>query len=158
MHRVLGVDPGNSGYLACIGQNNTVQTIRMPTKKVIVNRKEKNKIDPIFLTNAIRELNPSVAVVEDVYSSPQMGVTSAFTFGEGKGMLAGVLAALGVPVVWVPPATWKRALSLSADKTLSKTLVKKLFPAHKCKTIDEAEALLLAYYGVQLLLTAAKRR
>lgn len=46
------------------------------------------------------------AVVERVHSSPQMGVKSAFSFGESFGVIRGVLCALNIPHTFVTPAAW----------------------------------------------------
>lgn len=59
-----------------------------------------------------------VAGLEDVYSMPRDGVVSAFTFGEGKGMIRMWLEAIHRPVHKISPSIWKRDLGLLQDKSI----------------------------------------
>jgi hypothetical protein len=90
-----------------------------------------------------------IAWIEDVFSSPQMGVVSSFSFGEGKGVLKGVLAGCGVPRFYVSPAKWKADLRISAEKAIAKRQSWKLFP--NCKRVlsssGKAEAGLISLWG-----------
>jgi hypothetical protein len=56
------------------------------------------------------------AVVEHVWSSPQMGVASSFTFGFGYGGLRMALTALRVPFSPVRPQVWQNALGIPPKK------------------------------------------
>lgn len=87
------------------------------------------------------------AVLEFVRSSPQMGVVSAFTFGQGYGGLKMALAACGIPYEEVLPAKWQKALGCrtGGDKNVSKRKAQELYPAIKI-THATADALLLATY------------
>jgi hypothetical protein len=121
---------------------------------------KKTSIDPHTLAEQIRAVGPiDLAVIERVHSSPQMGVVSAFTFGEGYGAVMGVLAALNIRTVEVAPAVWKAGLSLSANKGESKTMAISLFPEWSAtftkgsKSADLAEAALIAYYGQRFITT-----
>ncbi len=57
------------------------------------------------------------AAVEAVAASSQMGVTSAFSFGKGAGILEGILIASGIKIIAVQPSVWKRGLG--TDKKAS---------------------------------------
>lgn len=76
---------------------------------------------------------------------PRMGVTSAFTFGQGYGMLEGFLVALGIPYDLVAPGTWQKALGCLSrgDKNVTKKKAQQLFPGQKV-THYTADALLIA--------------
>ena len=94
------------------------------------------------------------AVIERVSSSPQQGVCSAFSMGEGLGVWLGVLATLGIPVRWVPPRVWKKAVGLQvgADKESSRAAALRLFPScaeslRRKKDHGRAEALLIGWYA-----------
>ena len=50
---------------------------------------------------------PAAAIVEDVHAMPKQGVTSSFKFGQAKGTLLGLLAAMEIPVFLPSPASWK---------------------------------------------------
>jgi crossover junction endodeoxyribonuclease RuvC len=145
---VVGIDPGNKGALAYVGETG-LQARRMPvSRRKLASGRTKTLLDAPALCRCLQGWNPTLVVIEDVYSSPQMGVVGAFTFGEGKGTLAGVCAGLGLPVLWVHPSVWKRAMKVTADKASSKALAARLFPGVKIKSADEAEAALLAMYGL----------
>jgi len=79
------------------------------------------------------------------------GVRAAFSFGEGKRILRGVLAALGIARRYVSPQKWKDTLGLiGAKKNASKPRARALFPA--CQKVisseGKAEAVLIATFGV----------
>jgi hypothetical protein len=145
--RLLGIDPGHSGALAFLDLDAaTLVVAAMPT---VTLPNGKTYVDEGALSNLVGSLAPSIAFIEDVYSSPQMGVVSAFSFGEGKGVLKGVLAGLGVERRYVSPAKWKADLGTSSDKDHTKALARKLFP--KCRAIlrseGKCEAALIGLWG-----------
>lgn len=145
MVTIMGVDPGFSGGLAFLdAEAHQVDAYKMP-----VERRSNGKT---YLLGAevgrlIKKHGPIEAWIEDVYSSPQMGVTSAFSFGEGKGVLVGVCSALDVPIRLVSPATWKRSMRLTADKSQAKAMARAIFPLTKLSTEGKCEAVLIAVYG-----------
>lgn len=142
---ILGVDPGFKGALAFFDDTtHRVKASAMPIEK---RSNGKTYIDAGGLTRLIETEGPDEAWIEDVYSSPQMGVTSSFSFGEGKGTLIGVLAALRVPTRFVAPATWKRKLALPADKNKTKAYARALFAKDVLSTEGKCEAALIAFYG-----------
>jgi hypothetical protein len=88
------------------------------------------------------------AFLEAVHSSPQMGVTSAFTFGRGYGNLEMALTAAGIPFERVRPQVWQKALGCltKGDKNITKRKAQEMFPGIKV-THATADALLIAHYG-----------
>ena len=144
---ILGIDPGLKGALAFIDKNRNLFTYDMPVER---RKNGKKYILGDQLAILIKQHRPIEAWIEDVYSSPQMGVVSAFTFGEGKGTLVGVLAALGVPTRFVVASVWKRQLGLTADKGRAKELARALYPKRKPLLSNEGkcEATLIATYGL----------
>lgn len=90
------------------------------------------------------------AYIEQVSSSPQMGVVSAFSFGRGYGNLEMALTAAGIPFERVRPQVWQKALGCmtKGDKNVSKRKAQELFPDRKV-THATADALLIAYYGTK---------
>ena len=76
---VLGIDPGLNGALALFNGEH-VEIIDMPCVERSVNGKSKRQVDLYQLGNWL-DLNRNRirrAVIEQVTSSPQMGVASAF--------------------------------------------------------------------------------
>ena len=91
-------------------------------------------------------------VIERVNSSPQMGVVSAFAFGEQKGFIKGQLTALGIGFHEVGPETWMAALGCltGGDKNISKNKAIELFQDTgliKRVTHQNADALLITEYA-----------
>ena len=90
------------------------------------------------------------AYIEQVASSPQMGVVSAFSFGRGYGNLEMALTAAGIPFERVRPQVWMKALGCmtKGDKNVTKHKAQELFPDQKI-THATADALLIAHYGTK---------
>jgi crossover junction endodeoxyribonuclease RuvC len=57
-----------------------------------------------------------MAYVELVGARPGEGAVGAFAFGRSRGVVEGVLGALGVPVTFIAPTSWKRAVGLPAGR------------------------------------------
>lgn len=148
---LLGVDPGVKGALAFLNaRGSLLAAYRMPTTITLRNRKRKRIIDEEALLSLILQHAPDSAWIEDVYASPQMGVTSSFTFGDGKGLLRGILRARGVELHRVHPSVWKRDMRVTADKRSSIRRAKKLFPFQLAMLTSEGkcEAALIGLYGL----------
>jgi hypothetical protein len=90
------------------------------------------------------------AYLEQVHSSPQMGVKSAFTFGNGFGHLEMALTAAGIPFTRIRPQVWQKELGCltKGDKNVTKRKAQELFPSMKV-THATADALLIATYGTK---------
>lgn len=148
MTLILGIDPGWKGALAFLNPvSRALTTIPMPVEK---RKNGKTYLDCSGVLQALKVVGPiTEAWIEDVYSSPQMGVVSAFSFGEGKGTLVGILAARGVPTRFVSPSTWKARLNLTSDKNHTKAFARALFPhaGKHLSTEGKCEAALIAQYG-----------
>jgi hypothetical protein len=134
----IGVDPGVSGGIAAINDSRrVVRSFGMPE-------------DPQQLLEQLREIpgHFRLAILEHVRSSPQMGVTSSFTFGRGVGRLERALIAAGLAgYAEVSPIKWQNALACrtGGDKNITKARAQALFPGVKV-THAIADALLLAEY------------
>lgn len=153
MKLILGIDPGLSGGLAFYEPElHILETHEMPVIKAGVD--SKRVIDEVALARLIdnRSEDIRMAVVEHVSASPQMGVTSAFTFGQGFGTLKGVLAANFIPITLVRPNVWKKDLAVPKAKDGAVARATQLFPRFanqwpRKKDDGKAEAALIAYYG-----------
>jgi hypothetical protein len=90
----------------------------------------------------------AMAYIEQVHSSPQMGVKSAFTFGNGFGHLEMALTAAGIPFTRIRPQVWQKELGCltKGDKNVTKRKAQELFPSMKVNHYI-ADALLIAEYG-----------
>jgi hypothetical protein len=150
---ILGTDPGLNGALARLDTDLcTLEVFDMPTFET-VRTVTKRHIDlPLFKNYCLKGKRPHQAWIEEVHSSPQMGVVSAFAFGEHFAGCKGVFVGTGIPYTSVTPQRWKGALGVPADKDKARARASELFPdcAHiwKLKTKDgRAEAAMIAFYG-----------
>lgn len=78
---------------------------------------------------------------------PKQGVVSTFRFGEARGILLAVFSLLNSEIVLVPTREWKKSLNLSQDKKDSLLRASQLFPDINIANHNQAEALLILYYG-----------
>ena len=145
--QIIGIDPGKSGGIAWIDERGKPCVEKMP--ETIQDLWELfESITGGFA--AFRESNGIMfkAYMESVHSSPQMGVKSAFTFGNGFGHLEMALTAAGIPFERVRPQAWQKAMGCltGGDKNVSKRRAQELFPSMKV-THATADALLIAAYG-----------
>lgn len=132
----LGVDPGKSGSIAFLPEYGDPWTISGDST-------HRDILESIREAGAIH-----LGILEYVSSSPQMGVKSAFTFGQSYGALEMLLSATGVPFERVTPKKWQLAMGCRSggDKNVTKRRAQELFPSLKV-THRIADALLLAEYA-----------
>jgi hypothetical protein len=156
----IGIDPGQSGGIACIevyksdGAINT-QLTPMPSTEVDI----WEVIWGFYETHGRRHslthgMYSVCAVIEHVHAMPKQGVSSTFKFGVGYGGLRMALIAASIPFEEVTPRTWQKALGVVVrKKTETKTQFKnrlkakaqQLFPRESI-TLKTADALLIAEY------------
>ena len=142
MNITIGIDPGTNGGIAWI----------MDGKPCV----EKMPDTLQDLWELLRDIYQSAGTevphcyLEQVHSSPQMGVKSAFTFGNGFGHIERALTAAGIPFTRVRPQVWQKELGCmtKGDKNVSKRRAQELFPSIKMNHYI-ADALLIAAYGAK---------
>jgi crossover junction endodeoxyribonuclease RuvC len=145
----VGVDPGKSGAIALIHSDGTLVAVYdMPLAGSIVSAQLLADLE--FWSDG----RHGTVVIEDVHSMPKQGVASSFSFGRSLGVVEGVFAGAGRPLVYVSPAKWKRALGLTSDKGMSRRRAIETWPtkAHLFKRVKDegrAEAALIALWHVQ---------
>lgn len=153
MARIFGTDPGNKGAIVCIDTvAGTLACEPMPMMKVKrSDGRLANELDEGLLAEIVRSWLPlECGWIEDVYSMPGEGHVGAFTFGEGKGKLKGVLAGLGVPRRRVHASVWKRDLNVGNEGVLITARCDRLFPlcAKLLKSEGKREAAMITLWGV----------
>ena len=158
----IGIDPGMSGAIAALddaGQH--LGTWDMPA----TTDGKLNWVDAIALNTILWEITaatrPAQVVIERVGAMPKQGIASAFKFGVGFGSILATIEASRLPLHFVTPQKWKRALGLSSNKAASLHKARLLFPnAHLryAKNEGRAEALLLAHYFFTTTRGAHERR
>lgn len=103
----LGIDPGKSGGAAVIGHKDRTSSAEV-IKVFSFKDKTNHEIKDFFKFLSYGKLNG--CRLEQVGPSPQMGITSGFTFGRGYGFLEGLLTALDIAYEYVIPNTWETKL------------------------------------------------
>jgi hypothetical protein len=144
---VIGLDPGKNGAIAWITDGKPCVE-KMPDTLADLWELIRDIRYQEYATPRQPESHACKAYIEQVHSSPQMGVKSAFTFGNGFGHLEMALTAAGIPFERVSPQKWQKSLGCrtGGDKNISKAKAQELFPSIKC-THAVADALLIARYG-----------
>jgi len=148
MTKVLGIDVGAGGALALVSDGALTAVEDMPVIKI----GSRSEISEGHLAQLVRAMAPDVAWIERVSARPKQGIASAFNFGTNYGIPRGVCAALGVPILFVSPVSWKREFKLSADKHQARLLASRMFPTHadkfsRVRDDGRAEAALIAVFG-----------
>jgi hypothetical protein len=144
----IGIDPGLSGGFGVLDdEGNLVAAGDLPVAGTDAQR----RIDGANLAAILRLYSPARCAIEQVSAMPGQGVSSTFRFGQATGTVAGVVAALGIPVEWVAPSRWKRSFGLSADKEPSRLRAIETWPASahlfaRKKDHGRAEGALLALW------------
>lgn len=147
--KVIGIDPGKSGGVAVLDLDGNVEVCLGIGKMTD---------QDLWRLLALQE--PGVVYLEKVHSSPQMGVVSAFTFGECYGKIYMAAIAAGLRLELVRPVQWQKSLGLKTakkklgsaeNKRRNKARAQELYPGQKV-THEVADALLIAEYGRQDLL------
>ncbi len=135
----IGIDPGKSGGIAWIQDG-----------KACVEKMPDTLQDLWELLRDIAAEGRCKAYLEQIHSSPQMGVVSSFTFGNGFGHLEMALTAAGIPFERVRPQVWQKAMGCmtKGDKNVSKRKAQELFPSIKVNHYV-ADSLLIASYGTK---------
>lgn len=137
----VGVDPGKAGGIAAVNGDGLL---------VLAEPMPETDADMWSLVCRLFSVSDGLvtAVLERVSATPQMGVVSAFKFGQGVGAVRMALAAALIPFDEVSPQKWQTALGCRSggDKNVTKRRAQELFPQAKV-THAVADALLIAEYG-----------
>jgi hypothetical protein len=135
---IIGIDPGKSGAIA----------ILQPGEPLLLRFDRYELADIAAQLAVFAEDGDCFAMLEQVHSSPQMGVKSAFSFGQSVGQIEGLLQACKIPFDRVTPAKWQGVMKCRSkgDKNVTKKRAAELFPRLKMNHAI-ADALLIAEYG-----------
>lgn len=162
----LGIDPGKSGSVAWVSEDNEVCYFHIPLVGTEVSVVEmKNAFKTI-----VEEFDIQMCVLENVHSMFQVGAKSNFQFGRVLGMLEALIAAFDIPVVLIPPKKWQKLCHQGVPfmkdniKGMSLLAAQRLFPQYKFTTNESVffatkrartphdgviDAVLMAFYSKQ---------
>ena len=154
MKRWIGIDAGSNGAIAMIPETGEIEIYEL-TDDMLLELCRKWSGDEC------------ICCVEDVASSPQMGVRSAFTFGVGFGKIQMALRCFNMSFALIKPSRWKvemgcnlsRSSTYAQKKAKDIEVCKRLYPTislkrtERCRTDDDgyADSLLLATYAKRRL-------
>lgn len=130
--KLIGIDPGLEGAIAVLYVDSDGLVVShifdMPTVQLTKGKRQVSEHGLIGLLVDIGQVDH--VAVETVTSSPQMGVTSAFNFGRGVGVIATALVALKRPTTYLRPQEWQKAVGRpnGAGKDWSLTRARQLWP------------------------------
>ena len=152
--KIVGIDPGLSGAIAILENNNVLNIFDMPV--MAEGKKNKRQLNSAQLAHIIREntvKNEEITiVVEQVNAMPGQGVTSMFNFGQSFGVIKGICSAMQLPIHFVRPTKWKKYFNLiNTAKDASRSRAIEIFPKvsdklKRKKDSNKADAILIASY------------
>jgi crossover junction endodeoxyribonuclease RuvC len=152
---VFGIDPGAHGAIAVISAaGQLLDVIDMPSTPEANGRTATNA--PL-LAGILARWHARVAFCEFVGARPTDAKVAAFSFGRARGVIEGCAGALGLPIVFLTPPTWKRLADIPSgaeNKDLARTRAIARWPAHadlfaRKRDVDRAEACLIALAGLK---------
>jgi len=150
---IFGIDPGISGAVAAYDTAERMVTVfSVPFVTITHGKTKRRYIDIPLLARVIKKIaegHEAIAYVEHVNAMPKQGVASSFRFGESKGIVLGILAALGIATELVHSAKWKRHFGIGADKKEAILKAGQLYPNLEMQNEHECEAVLLMHYGLE---------
>lgn len=152
---VLGIDPGAHGALAVLDDTgDLLDVVDMPAIEEAAGRPATNA--PL-LAILMSSLQASKVFCEFVGARPTDARTAAFSFGRARGVIEGVAGALGLPIVFLTPPTWKRIANIAPgvenkDQARARAIAR--WPAKaelfaRKRDIDRAESALIGWAGLQ---------
>lgn len=152
--KIIGIDPGKTGAIAIIHGSTALDLADMPLAGKDLNR-------ALIIATLAEHDDAALAIVEHTQAMPAIPRSTAHSLGMSEGIILGALAALAIPTQSVRASTWKKALAVPADKDEARAAAIRLFPSvadqlSRKKDDGRAEALLLAHYGLRLMLGGVK--
>lgn len=142
---IIGIDPGLSGGIAFLNDEQSPRAVKWPDT------------DADFWHLLVSVDEPAICFVEKVGATPQMGVVSAFKFGQSVGLIRMACIAAGFRLEYITPQKWQKEFGLlskgrgigqgdTEKKNRNKGRAQELFPELRI-THAIADALLIAEYG-----------
>ena len=149
--KCIGIDPGKGGGIAVLTSK---------TAKVYACPKTVEDMATLIgiCLNGISADKVKV-IIEKVWAFPTDGRIGSFSFGNNYGQWQGILATYEIEPHYVTPKTWqshfeiKKGLPKDIRKKKLKQMAKDRFPETKKITLKTADALLIALYGREAILS-----
>lgn len=145
----IGIDPGSSGAIVVLEDNQPIEWMVMPLIKVGTN----TRVNAAALAAFLVPHKGAPVFLELVHIMPKQGAGSAFTFGHAAGVVQGLVQGAGHPLTMVTPQKWKKAAGLiGTEKDVARSTAILLWPTwrdldSKGKGGALADAALIARHG-----------
>ena len=156
MTLVVGIDIGNAGAIALLETSGELREVfDMPV--LADGPAGRRNLNAPLLAEIVAKSHATLAFVEYVGARPGEGAVGAFAFGRSRGVIEGVMAALGLPVAFLTPPVWKRSVGIAPGKVGAKDAARseaiRRWPDHaaqfaRVKDDGRAEAALIAVAGL----------
>ena len=150
--KCIGIDPGKSGGVAVIEKDGTTKVYKCPATV---------KDMALLIGMCLTDVAPYATAVflEKVWAFPTDARKTAFVFGTNYGQWQGILASHELEIRYVTPKEWqshfniKKGLPKQIRKKKLKDIAIKSNPETKKITLSTADALLIAMYGKEAILS-----
>ena len=117
---IIAIDPGLKGGIAWV-KNGKVEAAKMPdTPKGIKELLDEARIDvdPCGCGLAWHSYLEPICYLEEIKGvPPNQSSKATWTFAEHYGILQGILLTLGIPIVYVRPQVWQKAIGATRPST-----------------------------------------
>ncbi|UGB26381.1 hypothetical protein LPC10_01835 [Methylorubrum sp. B1-46] len=153
---IVAIDPGLTGAVAFYFPSapDRVAVEDMPTAG--------GEIDTAALVRRIKQMGPTIAVIEQVHAMPKNGSIACFKLGMAYGAARAALTVSGVPTHLVTPNSWKKHMRLPGGdlgKEAGRAMAIRLFPAtserfERKKDHNRADAALIAAFAADKLISS----
>ena len=153
---LAGVDPGLDGSISFLEEPDMLAAFYMPVLHLTKSNKGSREVDPDGVIRLFEKFQPRHIIMEMAWNRPGNGGSAAFKSGCGYGIIRGIIAVMKLPVTFISPNTWKKALQIPAAKDGARARASQLMPYGKdlwplVKDDGRAEASLIALYGQRIL-------
>lgn len=151
---IVGIDPGLDGAIALLRDGELCYVKDMPVRRVgppDARGRVLRSVDPMKTYNVIRNMDADRIIIELPIYLGGNAAQSVGKTGEGWGIVYGLCSILA-PTITVRAATWKVEMDVSALKSTSLALARRLWPDKAdeffSRKMDHgrAEAALIARY------------
>ncbi len=150
--RYIGIDPGAGGGIAVIDEKGKMKAYKCP--------KSSDEMALLFQICMGKTSADNIRLLmERVWARPTNAVRAAFSYGTNYGQWQGILASHELEIRYATPKEWqshfniKKGLPKQIRKKKLKDMAIKGNPKTKGITLSTADALLIAMYGKEAILS-----